>query len=91
MPGSAFLSLDATVFLAPARNGFGKGCLRLGDAMRLLATALKTGSQPPERTLVCADTTNGFPSQLAQGAAPGPASLSYVIEPYSAAGIYARK
>ena len=42
----------------------------MGDAMRLLATALKTGSQPPERTLVA---PSSFPSiqelQNAQGAA----------------------
>jgi ribose transport system substrate-binding protein len=42
----------------------------MGDAMRLLATALKTGSQPPERTLVAASS---FPSIKELQNARGPA------------------
>jgi ribose transport system substrate-binding protein len=43
----------------------------MGDAMRLLATALKTGSQPPERTLVA---PSSFPSIKELQNAPGPAA-----------------
>jgi ribose transport system substrate-binding protein len=42
----------------------------MGDAMRLLATALKTGSQPPERTLVA---PSSFPSIKELQNAQGPA------------------
>jgi hypothetical protein len=34
------------------------------------------------------DTVHGFPSQIAPGAMPGPASLTYRTAKYSAAGIY---
>jgi ribose transport system substrate-binding protein len=43
----------------------------MGDAMRLLATALKTGSQPPERTLVA---PSSFPSIKELQNALGPAA-----------------
>ena len=42
----------------------------MGDAMRLLATALKTGSQPPERTLVA---PSSFPPIKELQNAQGPA------------------
>jgi ribose transport system substrate-binding protein len=42
----------------------------MGDAMRLLDTALKTGSQPPERTLVA---PSSFPSITELQGARGPA------------------
>jgi ribose transport system substrate-binding protein len=43
----------------------------MGNAMRLLATALKTGSQPPERTMVA---PSSFPSVEELRSAPGPAA-----------------
>jgi hypothetical protein len=43
----------------------------MGDAMRLLATALKTGSHPPERTLVA---PSSFPSIKELQNALGPAA-----------------
>jgi hypothetical protein len=36
------------------------------------------------------NTATGFPSQLGVDSKPGPATLSYVIKPYSAAGIYGK-